>query len=304
MKSILRIYWVLSVTFGMTIGYGQEDSAELFTEAYSDQFQEAFFEALKQKGIENYDRAESLLLKAKNLDSLNPDVDYELGRVLFLNREYNRAEQYALQALRARPEEYWFLVTFMEILDKQSKPLDSYKASLPIEMQEFRTNLVRWYLRSGKWDLAETYLEGLPNNDEVGFLREKIIRNRNIKPKVPDLKVSKNTGPEAEEGSVTDYNNRLATLLSKENWALMEQLSSEALEIYPLQPYFHYVNGLALLRRNRPKDAVEILVEGESLLLEDNQVAQNIFKALVEAFAILGETEKANKYRNKLKPGS
>ena len=38
-----------------------EDSSEVFLEEYSDTFQENFFEALKQKGIENYDKAINLL---------------------------------------------------------------------------------------------------------------------------------------------------------------------------------------------------------------------------------------------------
>jgi len=48
-----------------------EDSAEVFLEEYSDDFEEAFFEALKQKGIENYDRAINLFLECKRLDAKN-----------------------------------------------------------------------------------------------------------------------------------------------------------------------------------------------------------------------------------------
>lgn len=38
----------------------EEESAEISLELYSDEFQEYFFEALKQKGIENYDKAINL----------------------------------------------------------------------------------------------------------------------------------------------------------------------------------------------------------------------------------------------------
>ena len=40
----------------------EEGSADVFLEEYTDEFQEKFFEALKQKGIENYDRAGQGLL--------------------------------------------------------------------------------------------------------------------------------------------------------------------------------------------------------------------------------------------------
>ena len=39
-----------------------------------DEFQEHFFEALKQKGIENYDRAVEALHKCLNLDSKKPVI--------------------------------------------------------------------------------------------------------------------------------------------------------------------------------------------------------------------------------------
>ena len=62
---------------GSAMASGQEEgSAELFTESYTDRFQEVFFEALKQKGIENYDRAKEQLLEAKKLDPLHPVIDY------------------------------------------------------------------------------------------------------------------------------------------------------------------------------------------------------------------------------------
>ena len=77
----------------------EEESSELFTESYTDQFQEAFFEALKQKGIENYDRAEELMLEAKKYDPNNLVVDYELARILILAQDYNRAIPLALTAL-------------------------------------------------------------------------------------------------------------------------------------------------------------------------------------------------------------
>lgn len=55
----------------------EEESAEISLELYSDEFQEYFFEALKQKGIENYDKAINLLIKCKKLQPLETAVDYD-----------------------------------------------------------------------------------------------------------------------------------------------------------------------------------------------------------------------------------
>jgi len=45
-----------------------------------DKYQEYFFEALKQKGIENYDRSIQAFLKCVALDDSEPIVYFELGK--------------------------------------------------------------------------------------------------------------------------------------------------------------------------------------------------------------------------------
>jgi len=45
---------------------------------FEDEFQEHFYEALKQKGIENYDRAVKSLLKCLNLDDSKAVIYFEL----------------------------------------------------------------------------------------------------------------------------------------------------------------------------------------------------------------------------------
>ena len=46
----------------------------------ADEYQELFFEALKQKGIENYDRAIEALLKCEKLDDSDAALYFELGK--------------------------------------------------------------------------------------------------------------------------------------------------------------------------------------------------------------------------------
>ena len=46
----------------------------------ADEFQELFYEALKQKGIENYDRSAEAFLKCIALDDAVPVLYFELGK--------------------------------------------------------------------------------------------------------------------------------------------------------------------------------------------------------------------------------
>jgi hypothetical protein len=52
---------------GTLFAQDEEESAAVSLEAYTDEFQEHFFEALKQKGIENYDKAINELLVCRQL---------------------------------------------------------------------------------------------------------------------------------------------------------------------------------------------------------------------------------------------
>ena len=305
MRCSLQTYGLLVFILGPALSICQEmDSTSLFTDSYTDRFQEVFFEALKQKGIENYDRAREQLLEAKKLDPLNPVVDHELARVRFQEKQYGEAGRYALEALKAQPEEYWYLETFMTILDKQQGSLSEYLSVLPAESPVFRRNLAHWYLQAGSWDRALEQLRGLPDTEEVKQMRNAIERNRAMAVEESEKALPLEKAVETEEGSVAHYEGEIKELLEQQDWPSLGRLSGEALEIYPLQPYFYYARGVSLLRLDKPEGAVRILEAGEALLLDDSQVARLIYASLAEAHASLGNEEKARKYQDKLKSGS
>ena len=84
-------------------------------------FRKFFLKPLKQKGIENYDKAANLLLKCKQLDESNRVVDHELAKVYLKSRQYPLAEEYALTALNDEPGNLWYADTLVRILQKQGK---------------------------------------------------------------------------------------------------------------------------------------------------------------------------------------
>lgn len=281
----------------------EEGRADLFTDSYTDRFQEVFFEAIKQKGIENYDRAEALFLEAKKLDPLSPVIDHELAKVLFKAKRYPQAERYALDAVRARPEEYWFVETLMDILDRQSKSPEAYASELPLDLPGLRVNFARWYLDAEKWNKAEEQLTPLPASKEVVQMRTLITRSR-LSEQARQSVASETKVPAEEAGSIGYFELIIREALDRDNWKSAEEASGEALERYPLQPYFYYANGFARLRQGAVSEAVRVLEEGEGVLLGDSEIAQLIYKALAEAHTQLGNMEKAGIYLNKLKKGS
>ena len=298
-----RILWVLWLMLGFGMTYGQEEgSAALFTEDYTDQFQEAFFEALKQKGIENYDRSEALMLEAKKFDPDNPVVDFELARILILAEAYRRATPYALKALQSEPTQYWYLDTFMNTLKPQKMNIEAFASELPLQQPAFQLNLARWYMSEGLYDEAKTQLSPLSSLEEARWLQEEISALESIKePAGPGE--DKESGPSEDYLTVASLKSRMEILIASEDWKALENESAEALGLFPLQPYFYYSQGLAVLRQGRPEEALKLLKEGEGFILEPSESAQKIYGTFVETYNALGTPEKAKKYQDKLKSG-
>ncbi|MGA9237805.1 tetratricopeptide repeat protein [Robiginitalea sp.] len=299
-----KYFWVLLLMLGSGMAHGQEEgNADLFTESYTDQFQEAFFEALKQKGIENYDRSEALMLEAKKLDPDNPVVDFELARILNLAKAYRRATPYALRALQSDPSEYWYLDTFMNALKPQSMNHEAFASDLPLEEPALRLNLARWYISEGLYDKAKAQLSPLSGLEEARWMEEEISVLESIKEQPVTAGQHKGSGPSEDRRTVASLESRMEELITSENWKALEDESAEALELYPLQPYFYYSQGLAALRQGRPEEALELLKEGEGFILEPSANAQKIYRTLIEAYSALGTPEKGKKYEEKLKSG-
>jgi len=81
-------------------------------------------------------------------------------------------------------------------------------------------------------------------------------------------------------------------------------MAAEDLEEFPLQPYFYYASGLALNNNGKHKAAIEVLEESIDYLLDDDNLANKIYKELANAYNAIQNSGKANMYLSKVKSGS
>ena len=90
----------------------------------SDAFQEHFFEALKQKAIENYEKAIISLKACEKIQPKNPVVFFELGKNYKLLNDLDKAIDNFQKANRLEPNREWVLQALMEsyYLNKQYEP--------------------------------------------------------------------------------------------------------------------------------------------------------------------------------------
>ena len=279
-----------------------EESAEVYLEAYSDEFQEKFFEALKQKGIENHDRAINLLLDCKRLDEENSVISHELAKAYFEDQQYISAQEYAVEAVLAEPENHWYLNTLVDILYKQGASFDKVSAVVPFDNTKLKENLALIYFKTEKYNEALALLKAMTSSSFTKALSVKITDSLKIQQE-ESQSFAFSAIEEGESDPFEDYKVRIEGFIRANNLGILEQLATEALESYPSQPFFYYALGYAINKTGKPKEAVEVLEAALDYMLDDIALSNKIYKELAEAYTALNNSSKANMYLRKIKPG-
>jgi tetratricopeptide (TPR) repeat protein len=305
-KPVLLISMIFVLTTGLGMAQDQEinieDSAEVFLEEYSDAFQENFFEALKQKGIENYDKAINLLLECKLIDSTSHVVDYELAKVYLLDEQYIAAQEYAIAALLSVPTNLWYLNTLVTCIQMQGSSLDQTNLNIPFENNKLKENLALIYFKQKNYQKALTVLTDIKKSAFTKDLSTK------IKDSISKLEVKKSKeevpAPNAIKANpLEELKAQMAELMVQNKIPELVARSEEAIENYPSQPYFYYINGYALNKSTRHKEAVGILEAALDYMLDDVPLLNKIYQELVDAHTALNNSSEANTYLRMIKPG-
>ena len=279
----------------------EEESAELYLDEYTDEFQEVFFEALKQKGIENYDKAINLFLDCKRLEPDNTVVDYELAKVYLLEKKFISALEYSLESIIVEPDNYWYLSTLLDILQAQGRSFTEVTDRIPYSNESLKENLAMLYYKRSNYERALAVLKELKDASFADKLTSKIRDSLDQVTKSSDDKPA----PDAvEDNPLSLYKLQLENLLLEQNYVKMEELASEALEMFPSQPYFYYMLGKSQLNNNKATEATRVLESALDFLLDDAELSNNIYRELSNAYRVLGNLNKANMYLSKIKNGS
>ncbi len=278
--------------------YGQEEeSAAVSLEANTDEFQECFFEALKQKGIENYDKAINQLLECKGLDPSNTVVDHELAKAYLASEQPLQALEYGIAALQADPANLWYLETLVTAALRQGNTLEMLKGRIPYGNTRLRENLAMVFYFKNDYQAALEVLKDLERSRFSEQLRA-LVRDSLERNQAEAMPMEK------EENPLEAYRSSLQELLEKQDYGALEELSLEALEQFPSYPYFYYARGLVLNHGARYALAASVMEEGLDYLLDDPALAAEMYRALAAAYTGLGNISKANMYLSKIKSGS
>ena len=143
-----------------------------------DKFQEHFFEALKQKGIENYDRAIISLQKCLRLDDSESVVHFELGKNYVQLKNYGAAEDAFKKAIALEQDNEWYLDELYGVyvaLDDFDKALETVKQLVQYH-PDYKEDLATFYVKNEKFKEALEILDELDGKMGVSESRD-LLRN-------------------------------------------------------------------------------------------------------------------------------
>ncbi|WP_162558643.1 tetratricopeptide repeat protein [Robertkochia solimangrovi] len=309
-KSIkqLIIPVIIAIPFYALSQEEKEKSDEIYQEAYTDAFQDNFFEALRAKGIENYDKAIEFLMECKKLEPDSVVVDYELARNYYLMHNYPEAENHYTIALQGEPGNKWYLNGLLEVyraMHDLEKAIE-VAGRLTENHGEYFLPLAELYVEKGDYDKAknviDSYVNKFGDSSESKILRLKVDRLISYS-KFQNAVSEPEEAKSIEESPLEKYRSKLSSLYGSGEYAELLKNSSEAVDNFPAQPEFYYYKGVGLRMTGNPDLAVETLEEGLDYIIEDEELTRKFYEELIAIFKALNNQNKLKEYQNKLKEG-
>ncbi|GAA4279473.1 tetratricopeptide repeat protein [Aquimarina mytili] len=240
----------------------------------SDEFQENFFEALKQKAITNHDKAIEALEKCVAIDPKPNFLYLELGKNYLELKLYERAEQNFNKVRKEKPNDRHVLELLFECYFKQQK----YKESIEIVEKLVRYNsmfkeqLANLYFHEKRYDDALTVIDEL--NEELGVDEYRIQLRKKISAKItdPNNQISRLENSIKEKPKVEQNYLNLIYLYSKDNQKNKAyQVAQRLLEKKPKSELVHLALYKFYLEDNKTDEAIrsmKIALKSEKIDIE------------------------------------
>jgi len=139
-------------------------------------FQTHFYEAIKQKTLENHSKAIEELLSCKALRPLEAVVFHELGINYFNLKQYESAEYNFQKAISLDEANFWYKESLYHLYVDQDRYEDAILAVKPLLSRhpDYKQDLVNLNLNAGRYDAALTILDDLDATFGHNALRDSI----------------------------------------------------------------------------------------------------------------------------------
>lgn len=237
----------------------------------TDAFQEFFFEALKQKAIENHQKAIDALVQSLALKPEEPVVYLELGKNYNALSKYSQAAVYLEKGRKAVPKNEGILEELYTAYF-QTKEYDQALAVVKDLAQlnsAFSEDLVNLYIQNEQYDNALALLDSLDQTKGSSTYRESLrrqvyARTNNVEAQISDLEENIEEDPQNEQ----DYLNLIFVYSENGQVEKAFETAKELLEMNPNSQLVH----LALYKFYITENEAEEAVNSMRILLGSDQI--------------------------------
>lgn len=226
----------------------------------SDAFQESFFEALKQKAIENHDRAIVALEKCIAIDNSQAILYYELGKNYNKLKNFGAAEDALKKAINKEPDNEWYLDELYEVYVLQKdydKAIKTVKQLVKYH-PDYKEDLASIYLRTKRYKEALKMLDELDEELGLSNVRDS-MRNQiytatgNKKERIENLEERVDKDPDSE----ANYLKLIFRYSENNEKAKAFETAKKLLDINPKSQLVHLALYKFYLDDNLPEKAIE-----------------------------------------------
>ena len=305
MKLSITSFFLLIFLWNPFAGFSQDSipiSPNLKEENFL-KFQDYFFKALAQKAIYNYRVAIENLEKCNELKPNDVSVLFELSKNYLMMKQFLEAEQYAIQALKIAPDNYWVLEHLGTIYLASS----NIKSAIVIQEKIVEINpkgkekLVFLYFQNNQLEKAKMLLAALEKENQltpnlIQFSKrffKKVVQKTAIKSENFQDLIAK-----FESDKSFETLRKIVTLPTITNKQLLFY-SNKGLEFFPAQAFVYLMNAKALNQNNNYKKAIEQLSNGIDFVIDDKNLEADFYEELAISYGKLGNEKEAIKNKNK-----
>lgn len=254
----------------------------------TDEFQEYFFEALKQKGIENYEKAIQALEKCLKIDP-KPVVYFELGKNFNLLERYSEASELLEKANDLDPKNEAILAELYNTyyLNRQFDKALPVVEELRLIEPTYSEDLANLYILNQKFDHALKLLDDLDtrwgdSEYREGLRRQIYAQTNNSDQGVQDLQERIAESPDEEE----NYLNLIFVYSEKGEMDKAFETAQTLLEMNPDSEMVHLALYKFYLDQN---DSTKALASMKTVLKGDQIDEETKYEVLNDFLLFVGE---------------
>ena len=170
-------FCVLMSSFGTQAQVEIDSLLSVSNDSTHVKFQTHFYEALKQKALENYSKAIDALVICNSLNSTESAVFHELGTNYFKLKQFENSEFNFQKAIALDKGNFWYKESLYHLYINQNRFEEAIVALQPLLLRhpDYKQDLVNLYLEAGRYDDALDVLDDLDKTLGVTASRD-IIR--------------------------------------------------------------------------------------------------------------------------------